>query len=124
MAGEISGREVVGNMEYLLKLLHKEWERSGRTKVEVTINISDVRTVYATLGAAIQKMQGQIELELMTFQESMKLTKENFVLLRLIRKIKKAVEKAEQGEADTFLAVELDVEEYRLFSTLIKTEEA
>lgn len=124
MAGEINGREVTKNMEYLLKLLHKEWERSGRTKVEVTISISDVRMVYATLGAAIQKMQGQIELELMTFQESMKLTKENFVLLRLIRKIKKAGEKTEQREADSFFTVELDDEEYRLFSTLIKTEEA
>ena len=29
----ITGKETVKNMEYLVKLLHKEWERSGRTKM-------------------------------------------------------------------------------------------
>ena len=42
---EISGKETVRNMEHLVKLLHKEWERSGRTKAEVSIDTADVMTV-------------------------------------------------------------------------------
>ena len=32
----MTGKETVKNMEHLVKLLHKEWERSGRTKAEVS----------------------------------------------------------------------------------------
>ena len=37
----MTGKETVKNMEHLVKLLHKEWERSGRTKAEVSIDITD-----------------------------------------------------------------------------------
>lgn len=120
-----TGKETVKNMEYLVKLLHKEWERSGRTKAEVSIDTADVKTVESRLAGEIQERQGQLETgEEMTFKECMELSKENFVLLRLARKIKKAGDRAERRENAASFAVEMDKEEYRLFSMLIKVQEA
>lgn len=120
----MTGKETVKNMEYLVKLLHKEWECSGRTKAEVSIDIADKRATETRLAGEIQARQGQLEAEGMAFKECMELSKENFVLLRLARKIKKAADKAERREDAVSFTVEMDKEEYKLFSTLIKVQEA
>lgn len=120
----ITGKETVKNMEYLVKLLHKEWERSGRTKAEVSIDITDKKEAGAKLTAEIQERQKQLEAIEIPFKECMELSKENFVLLRLARKIKKAADRAERREDAVSFIVEMDKEEYKLFSTLIKVQEA
>lgn len=120
----MTGKETVKNMEYLVKLLHKEWERSGRRKAEVSIDITDKRAMETRLAGEIQARQGQPETEEMTFKECMELSKENFVLLRLARKIKKAADKAGCREDAVSFTVEMDKEEYKLFSMLIKVQEA
>ncbi len=119
----MTGKETVKNMEHLLKLLHKEWERSGRTKAEVSIDITDKKEVGARLTAEIQERQKQLEAAGMDFKECMEFSKENFVLLRLARKIKKAGDRAGRRENAVSFAVEMDKEEYKLFSTLIKVRE-
>ena len=118
------GKETVKNMEYLVKLLHKEWERSGRTKAEVSIDITDKNKVGAKLTAEIQERQKQLETAGMDFKECMALSKENFILLRLARKIKKAEDRAGRRENAVSFTVEMDKEEYKLFSMLIKVQEA
>ena len=123
MAGQIIEKQAVENMNHLLKLLHREWERSGRTKAEISLEAADVRVVGAGLAQEIKKRQGQLETEKMTFKQSMALSRENFILLRLVKKIKKAGDKAEKKAIDTMVRVELDKEEYILFFTLIKAEE-
>ncbi len=120
----MTGKETVKNMEYLVKLLHKEWERSGRTKAEVFIDVTDKKEVGAKLAGVIQAKQGQLETEEMAFKECMELSRENFVLLRLARKIKKAADRAERREDAVSFTVEMDKEEYKLFSTLIRVQEA
>ena len=119
----MTGKETVKNMEHLLKLLHKEWERSGRTKAEVSIDITDKKEVGVKLAAEIQERQKQLETAGMDFKECMELSKENFVLLRLARKIKKAGDRAGRRENAVSFMVEMDKEEYKLFSTLIKVRE-
>ena len=121
---KVTGKETVKNMEYLVKLLHKEWERSGRTKAEVSIDITDKKEVGAKLTAEIQERQKQLETAGMDFKECMALSKENFILLRLARKIKKAEDRAGRRENAVSFTVEMDKEEYKLFSTLIKVQEA
>lgn len=123
MAKQVTGKEMARNMEYLLKMLHKEWERSGRTKAQVSLKTEDVREVEVRLAGEIQERQGQLEMEEMTFKQNMELSKENFVLLRLAKKVKKAAEKMERKAEDMPFAVELDKEEYKLFSTVIKVQE-
>ena len=120
----MTGKETVKNMEHLIKLLHKEWERSGRTKAEVSIDITDKNKVGAKLTAEIQERQKQLETAGMDFKECMALSKENFILLRLARKIKKAEDRAGRRENAVSFTVEMDKEEYKLFSTLIKVQEA
>lgn len=120
----MTGKETVKNMEHLVKLLHKEWERSGRTKAEVSIDIADKRATETRLAVEIQERQKQLETEGMAFKECMELSKENFILLRLARKIKKAADRAERREDAVSFNVEMDKEEYKLFSTLIKVQEA
>ena len=119
----MTGKETVKNMEHLVKLLHKEWERSGRTKAEVSIDITDKNKVGAKLTAEIQERQKQLETAGMDFKECMALSKENFILLRLARKIKKAEDRAGRRENAVSFTVEMDKEEYRLFSALIKVQE-
>ena len=120
----MTGKETVKNMEHLVKLLHKEWERSGRTKAEVSIDITDKKEVGAKLTAEIQERQKQLETAGMDFKECMALSKENFILLRLARKIKKAEDRAGRRENAVSFTVEMDKEEYKLFSMLIKVQEA
>lgn len=119
----MTGKETVKNVEHLVRLLHKEWERSGRTKAEVSIDTTDKREVGEKLAAEIQERQKQLETAGMDFKECMALSKENFILLRLARKIKKAEDRAGRRENAVSFTVEMDKEEYKLFSTLIKVRE-
>ena len=120
----MTGKETVKNMEHLLGLLHKEWERSGRTKAVVSIDIADKKTVGTRLAVEIQERQKQLENEDTDFKACMELSKENFVLLRLAKKIKKAADRAGRRENAVSFTVEMDKEEYRLFSELTREQEA
>lgn len=123
MEKQITGKEITADMEYLVKLLHKEWERSGKTKAEVTISLSDVTEVKKRMAKAIAEKQKQLENDSLTFQQSMELSKNNFVLLRLVKKVKKAEDKTNQKGLDLKFTVELDKEEYKLFTEMIETQE-
>ena len=122
-AGQVTGKETARDMEHLLKLLHKEWERSGRTKAQVSLKFKDMNEVGSRIAGEIQGRQVQLDMKEMTFKQSMALSKENFILLRLARKIKSAADKAGRKETDVSFAVEMDKEEYRLFCMLVKVQE-
>ncbi len=118
-----STNELMKNMEYLIKLLHKEWGRSGRTTAEAAIKTSDLPMVLKRTAAAIMENQERFEKVEMTFKQSMELSGENFVLLRLARKIDKADKRAARNGADTEVCIELDREEHRLFANIMKIQE-
>ena len=123
MEKQITQEEITKDMEYLVKLLHEEWEHSGKTKAEITINLSDAAEVKKRMAEAITEKQKQIANDELTFQESMELSKKNFVLLRLVKKIKKVEDKINQKGFDLKFMVELDKEEYNLFSEIVRTQE-
>lgn len=123
MEKQITGKEITKDMEHLVKLLHKEWERSGKTKAEITINLSDAAEVKKRMAEAIAEKQKQLENDELTFQESMELSKNNFVLLRLVKKVKKAEDKTLKKGLDMDFTVELDKEEYKLFADIVGTQE-
>lgn len=120
----MTGKEMVKNMEYLVKLLHKEWERSGRTKAEVSVTLSDTAEVKKRFAETIQKKQGQLDTEGLSFRESMELSRENFILLRVVKKIVKAEEKTNRKGMDLKFTVELDKEEYKKFFEIVGVREA
>ena len=57
-------------MEHLVKLLHKEWERSGRTNAQVTVSLSDAGKVNKRMAEVIAGKQKQLENDELTFIES------------------------------------------------------
>lgn len=123
MEKQITAKEVRKDMEYLVKLLHKEWERSGKTKAAVTVRLEDVSEIKKRMAGVIADKQNLLENEELTFKESMELSKNNFVLLRLVKKVKKAEEKTMKKGLDTAFSVELDKEEYKLFVDIVGIQE-
>lgn len=123
MEKQITAKEVRKDMEYLVKLLHKEWERSGKTKAAVTVRLTDVPEIEKRMAGVIADKQKHLENEELTFKQSMELSKNNFVLLRLIKKVKKAEEKTVKKGLDTEFSVELDKEEYKLFVDIVGIQE-
>lgn len=123
MEKQITAKEVRKDMEYLVKLLHKEWERSGKTKAVVTVRLEDVPEIKKRMAGVIADKQKLLENEELTFKESMELSKNNFVLLRLVKKVKKAEEKTMKKGLDTAFSVELDKEEYKLFVDIVGIQE-
>lgn len=123
MEKQITAKEVRKDMECLVKLLHKEWERSGKTKDAVTVRLLDVPEIEKRMAGVIADKQKQLENEELTFKQSMELSKNNFVLLRLVKKVKKAEEKTVKKGLDTEFSVELDKEEYKLFVDIVGIQE-
>lgn len=123
MEKQITAKEVRKDMEYLVKLLHREWERSGKTKAAVTVQLMDVPEIEQRMAKVIQDKKKQLENEELSFKQSMELSKNNFVLLRLIKKIKKAEEKTVKKGLDMEFSVELDKEEYKLFVDIVGIQE-
>ena len=76
MEKQITGKEIRKDMEYLVKLLHKEWERSGKTKAQVMVSLSDAVEIEKRMAGVIQDKQKQLENEELTFQQSMELSKQ------------------------------------------------
>jgi len=123
MEKQITAKEVRKDMEYLVKLLHKEWERSGKTKAAVTVRLVDVPEIEKRMAGVIADKQKNLDNEELTFKQSMELSKNNFVLLRLVKKVKKAEEKTVKKGLDTEFSVELDKEEYKLFVDIVGIQE-
>ena len=123
MEKQITAKEIRKDMEYLVKLLHKEWERSGKTKAAVTVRLVDVPEIEKRMAGVIADKQKHLENEELTFKQSMELSKNNFVLLRLVKKVKKAEEKTVKKGLDTEFSVELDKEEYKLFVDIVGIQE-
>lgn len=115
-----TGKEMIEHMEYLVSLLHREWEQSGRTEVEAVINFSDVPQIGQMITEAITKRQEQEEGEKMGLKQSMELSRESFVFLRLMKKMKEAKNRGKSEASGVSFPVEMDKEEFGLFSALLK----
>lgn len=112
------GKEIVSDMEFLVNELHKEWDRSGVTKASVVISLEEVKEVNQVLLLRIATTQELAEAKEMTFKESMALSRECYVLLRLARKLKEKEDKTNQKAMDLEFSVPLDTEELKLFKEL------
>lgn len=108
-------------MEYVLKFLEREWERTGETKEVQVIGLREISLVNFEIERKIKENKEQLSLDI-SFRNSLKLTRENYVLLRLARKIKAEKDKADQDNQRWFY-VGLDVEEYELYMKITEDEE-
>lgn len=110
---------IMDNMEYLTKLLHKEWERPGMDVAEVVFKVSDMGYLNKRIAAAIRKNGEQMKGMEAAFKQSMALSKECYILLRFGKKIKAAEDMALKEQRKEF-TTGLDREEYRLFQRMFK----
>lgn len=106
------------NMEFLIKELQKEWDVSKETKHRVTISVKDARRVRIKVQQQIADMGEMLHSQSdMSFKESMKLCRANYVTLRVARKLIAGQNAAEAaGEAEYTIA--FDKEEFRSFRKL------
>lgn len=106
------------NMEFLIKELQKEWDVSKETKHRVTISVRDARRVRIKVQQQIADMGEMLHNQSdMSFKESMKLCRANYVTLRVARKLIAGQNAAEAaGEAEYTIA--FDKEEFRSFRKL------
>lgn len=113
------------DMEFLMKELHKEWDRTGAVKASVSISIEEVEEVNKVLLLAIAKRQELAERAL-DFRECIRLSRENYILLRLARKVKKQEDRCNKLAMNLEFEVLLDKEEFKLFRELFgdKVEKA
>lgn len=111
------------DMEYLIKLLHREWERSGKTTAEALVKTSDLPAVTKMTAAVIMEKQLKLDTADITFRQAMELSKENYILLRLAKKIRRVQKHIEKNGADGNMHIELDREEHRLFVDIMGAQE-
>lgn len=106
------------NMEFLIKELQKEWDVSKETKHKVTISVKDARRVRIKVQQQIADMGEMLHNQSdMSFKESMKLCRANYVTLRVARKLISGQNAAEAaGEAEYTIA--FDKEEFSCFRKL------
>lgn len=106
------------NMEFLIRELQKEWDVSKETKHRVTISVKDARRVRIRVQQQIADMGEMLHNQSdMSFKESMRLCRANYVTLRVARKLIAGQNAAEAaGEAEYTIA--FDKEEFRSFRKL------
>ena len=106
------------NMEFLIKELQKEWDVSKETKHRVTISVKDARRGRIKVQQQITDMGEMLHSQSdLSFKESMKLCRANYVTLRVARKLIAGQNAAEAaGEAEDTIA--FDKEEFRSFRKL------
>lgn len=109
---------VINNMEFLVKELHKEWDRSGASKASVIISLEEVDGINDKLKEIIYQTQKSVDEDELTFKQSIAKSKECYVLLRVVRKIVKKKDKCEKQAIDNEFAIELDKDELKLFKGL------
>lgn len=111
---------VIKNMEFLVKELHKEWDRSGASKASVIISLEEVDGINDKLKEIIYQTQKSVDEDELTFKQSIAKSKECYVLLRVVRKIAKEKDKCEKQAIDNEFAIELDKDELKLFKGLLQ----
>lgn len=106
------------NMEFLIKELQKEWDVSKETKHRVTISAKDARRVRIRVQQQIADMGEMLHSQSnMSFKESMKLCRANYVTLRIARKLI-AGQNAAEAAGETEYTIAFDKEEFRSFRKL------
>ena len=70
---------VIKNMEFLVKELHKEWDRSGVTKASVIISLEEVDGINDKFKEIIYQTQKSVDEDELTFKQSIAKSKECYV---------------------------------------------
>lgn len=112
--------KVMDNMEYLMQELHREWARSGPSRISCTLQSTEVSEVQGALAKQVEKQQLLLEREELTFQKSVQLLRMNYILLRLAKKMKAEQAQKSKDNDSGDLGLLLDEEEEQALSALMR----
>jgi hypothetical protein len=106
--------EIEKSMEQMLKMLHAEWSRTGKTSAEIFLSKKDVEKMSSIITEATEILQSFVDNEEISFKENLHCCKEAFIHLRIAKKLKKAYDKV----AAENVVMALDKEELARFKEL------
>lgn len=106
------------NMQLMMEQLQHEWERSGCPSKRVTVNVKDLEYIHMIIVDQVQNNGEWLNKDILSFKHCLKISKENFVLLRLARKFKKAEERIKKETR--WICVDLDREEAGIYKKMVK----
>lgn len=103
-------------LEMAMQQLEQEWQRAGEvTKLQV-VGLNDIRSINAAIAKAVVENREQ-KSKCIRFEESLAVVKENYILLRLAKKIREQRVMADRRNERWFY-VGLDKEEYAVFQKI------
>lgn len=108
-------------LEVAMQQLEQEWQRTGEiTKLEV-VGLNDIRNINAVIAKVVVENRKQ-KTKSISFEESLAIVKENYILLRLAKKIREQRVMADKRNERWFY-VGLDKEEYETFQRIMEEGE-
>lgn len=114
--------QTIRALEYAIRMLKKEWEKSGETKKVLEVDATEIHSMIAAINNDIKMSSDTVAgEEEVPFRESLVQSKRNYILLRTGRKLMKATEKAEK-KGTVFSKIELDKEEAKLLAEITKEQ--
>lgn len=116
----MQNNDVVKSMEFIMKQLQTEWERSGEAKKEVVADKAEIDKVVSDIIQKVKESQEQ-SAEDLTFRQSVKLSHENYIRLRTMRKFAAAKRKQAKSGA-VFVKIMLDKEETQVYEGIVPEE--
>lgn len=112
-------KQSFNEMEYLIKELVKEWEQSKEIKFVKEIEYKDAKILMFQVLDKVYILDALMEQEDLSFRQSIKKTKESYVLLRLLGKLKSATEKLETAygtkDINDCVVISMDKAEYKQY---------
>lgn len=110
--------KIDNNMQLMMEQLQHEWERSGCPCKRVTVNVKDLECIHMIIVDQIQNNGEWLNKDILSFKHCLKISKENFILLRLARKIKKTEEQIKKETK--WICIDLNREEARIYKKMVK----
>lgn len=106
------------NMQLMMEQLQHEWERSGCPSKRVTVNVKDLEYIHMIIVDWIQSNGEWLNKDILSFKHCLKISRENFIFLRLARKIKKAEEQIKKETR--WICIDLDREEAKIYKKMVR----
>ncbi len=110
--------EIDVNMQMMLEQLKVEWERPGAFYRRMTVNVKDMEFMESVITDNIQANMDYLNKDKLSFENTLRYMKINYILLRIVKKIRK--QKQAVSKDAMWFCIDLDKEEAKMYSKLMK----
>ncbi len=118
----MKNKDMIKALNYAVSQLEKEWERTGKTTRVEELDRNQLHYLFHEVQTEIGfRNEVCSHAEELPFEDSMVFTHENYILLRLGKKVYKAIVHAENTRAN-FAKLMLDKEEAKIYDALMKND--